>query len=457
MILCDVSTLVSAGMTESPHHARCRTALQHLMAGSEPFAISEIIHHEGQIAAISKAQAVIEFDLSGAVLAANENFLRVMGYSLEEVTLPIRVAKAQPRHPCRARCGNQESIGITAGEQMPNRKDYSKEQWLWQTYGEGIRDGLKDTPDRKFRLIHRFHMTGLSDIQTAFAELPCPLDLSFKYAIAHMYSVPNPSMIKPVLPLLSPKLRSWLTIRNDDIHSFRWADVDYARAFIKAIPGEDKIAGFYMGPDGYHWGRDFITKDPGGPRPTVMQKQWLSFALWGRLAYEPDLPATTFERLTVGTGPTDLAVSDDQLARFSASRWSVTRVNGHDPEAVAAAIEAARKSAMKANKGKYVLVVEGAIPVKDDGIYCKIGGRTALEILNILAAFPSGQVRCDDAGGLHLRAEAVRCAFQDRLAYLGDPERVVQAAPRCLEAALEQRQLAQVRQGQGRTRAGIRR
>jgi len=196
-------------------------------------------------------------------------------------------------------------FGVTAGELMPEKefREVSKEEWLWRTYGEGIRDGLKDTPDRKFRLIHRFHMTSLSDIQTAFAELPCPLDLSFKYAIAHMYSVPNPSMIKPVLPLLSPRLRSWLTIRNDDIHSFRWADVDYARAFIKAIPGEDKIAGFYMGPDGYHWGRDFITKNPDGPRQTVMQKQWLSFALWGRLAYAPDLPAATFERLTAARFP----------------------------------------------------------------------------------------------------------------------------------------------------------
>jgi len=146
-------------------------------------------------------------------------------------------------------------------------------------------------------------MTGLTDIQSAFADLPCPLDLSYKYAIAHMYSVPAPSMIKPVLPLLSPKVRSWLTVRNDDIYSFRWADLDYARAFIKAIPGEDKIAGFYMGPDGYLWGRDFLSKDAGSPRQTVMQKQWLSFALWGRLAYEPDLPATTFDRLTAARFP----------------------------------------------------------------------------------------------------------------------------------------------------------
>ena len=195
-------------------------------------------------------------------------------------------------------------FGITAGEGMPPELGgMTKEKWLWKTYGEGIRDALKDEPQRKFRLIHRFHMTGLSDIQTAFAELPCTLDLSFKYAIAHMYSIPRPTFIDPVLPLLSPKLRSWLTVRNDDIYSFRWADLDYARAFIKAIPAPDKIAGFYMGTDGYLWGRDFLTKDPGGPRQTVMQKQWLSFALWGRLAYEPDLSAATFQRLIAARFP----------------------------------------------------------------------------------------------------------------------------------------------------------
>jgi transketolase len=40
-------------------------------------------------------------------------------------------------------------------------------------------------------------------------------------------------------------------------------------------------------------------------------------------------------------GPTDLTVSDDQLARFVASGWHVTRCDGHDPAAVKAAIEEA--------------------------------------------------------------------------------------------------------------------
>ncbi len=41
--------------------------------------------HEGQLAAISKAQAVIEFGLDGKVLTANENFLNTLGYQLSEI------------------------------------------------------------------------------------------------------------------------------------------------------------------------------------------------------------------------------------------------------------------------------------------------------------------------------------------------------------------------------------
>src|SRR5579871_2622071 len=40
---------------------------------------------EGQLAAINKAQGVIEFDLTGKVLAANENFLNLLGFTLDEI------------------------------------------------------------------------------------------------------------------------------------------------------------------------------------------------------------------------------------------------------------------------------------------------------------------------------------------------------------------------------------
>ena len=41
-------------------------------------------------------------------------------------------------------------------------------------------------------------------------------------------------------------------------------------------------------------------------------------------------------------GPTSLAVSDDQAKRFESYGWHVASVDGHDPDAVAAAIEAAK-------------------------------------------------------------------------------------------------------------------
>ena len=42
-------------------------------------------------------------------------------------------------------------------------------------------------------------------------------------------------------------------------------------------------------------------------------------------------------------GPTGLAVSDDQIERFKASHWHTARIDGHDPEAIALAIENAKQ------------------------------------------------------------------------------------------------------------------
>ena len=46
-------------------------------------------------------------------------------------------------------------------------------------------------------------------------------------------------------------------------------------------------------------------------------------------------------------GPTDLSVSDDQIARFAASGWNTLRVDGHDPAAISAALKTARADASK--------------------------------------------------------------------------------------------------------------
>ncbi len=43
-------------------------------------------------------------------------------------------------------------------------------------------------------------------------------------------------------------------------------------------------------------------------------------------------------------GPVSMSDSTDQCARFAASGWATVRIDGHDPEAIAGALEAARKS-----------------------------------------------------------------------------------------------------------------
>ena len=42
-------------------------------------------HARGQLDAIGKSQAIIEFDTTGTILGANENFLTTMGYRLDEI------------------------------------------------------------------------------------------------------------------------------------------------------------------------------------------------------------------------------------------------------------------------------------------------------------------------------------------------------------------------------------
>ena len=65
--------------------------------------------------------------------------------------------------------------------------------------------------------------------------------------------------------------------------------------------------------------------------------------------------------------------------------------------------EAAKKATMEKYKGKYILVVEGAIPMKDGGIYCTINGRTAIDILKESAEGAAAIITygsCSSNGGL---------------------------------------------------------
>jgi hydrogenase small subunit len=58
---------------------------------------------------------------------------------------------------------------------------------------------------------------------------------------------------------------------------------------------------------------------------------------------------------------------------------------------------------VKEEKGKYIVIVEGAIPMADDGMYCTIGGRTAKEIAREVCAGAAATIAvgaCAFDGGL---------------------------------------------------------
>lgn len=67
------------------------------------------------------------------------------------------------------------------------------------------------------------------------------------------------------------------------------------------------------------------------------------------------------------------------------------------------AAEKALQDVVKNQKGKYIAIVEGSIPTKDGGIYCTIGGRTALDIAKEVcgnAAMTLAVGSCSSWGGI---------------------------------------------------------
>lgn len=212
------------------------------------------------------------------------------------------------------------AVGVTSGENMGGLDDAGKERWMWESYGLGVADAIADArnpaspfhaPGRKISLIHRAHQADLRQIIAAFGGLPgiddpeSTLSFSFKYSQAHMHSTTAPRFIfqNDWFDTIPAGKKTWLTVRNDDMYYLRSADPDFARAYWRNLPDRSKIAGFYMGPDGYTWGRDFLSRDAGVPRQTVIARQWFSFLVWGRLAFDPDLPNSRLQSIVAARLP----------------------------------------------------------------------------------------------------------------------------------------------------------
>ncbi|MHC4559040.1 MAG: hypothetical protein ACYS80_17255 [Planctomycetota bacterium] len=196
-----------------------------------------------------------------------------------------------------------DGIGVTAGEHVDRQRVENVggiEQWLWRTYGQGVMDAKRADPERKLRFIFRQHQANLGKITAAFEDFDGPFNTGHKYARARLYSTTTS-------PYLDIEYRDdlerynvpcWLNLRNDDLFIFRWGDADYVREFLQNVPRDlmQFEAGFYMGPDGFVWGREFVSKDPDLSGELEVDKHWYRFMLWGRLGYDLTLTREYFEK-----------------------------------------------------------------------------------------------------------------------------------------------------------------
>jgi len=107
--------------------------------------------YDGQLAAISKAQAVIQFSLDGRILHANENFLTVVGYTLDEVRGQHHSMFVEPteRNSPEYRAF-WEKLGrgeFEAGQYKRLTKD-GREIWLQASYNP-----ILDTSGKPFKVV----------------------------------------------------------------------------------------------------------------------------------------------------------------------------------------------------------------------------------------------------------------------------------------------------------------
>ncbi|MBK6716914.1 MAG: PAS domain S-box protein [Burkholderiales bacterium] len=132
----------------------------------------ESADYSGQLAAIGKSQAVIEFGLDGKVLTANENFLKTLGYSLPEIQGQHHSLFVDPAHRASAeyrmfwdRLGRGE---FDAGQYKRIGKG-GREVWIQASYNP-----IFDLSGKPFKVVK--YATDITEARLQAADFSGQLD-----------------------------------------------------------------------------------------------------------------------------------------------------------------------------------------------------------------------------------------------------------------------------------------
>ncbi|MEY2881149.1 MAG: hypothetical protein RLZZ15_3529, partial [Verrucomicrobiota bacterium] len=153
--------------------------------------------------------------------------------------------------------------------------------------------------------------------RTQIEKLPAnvvgPVYVEFKHNWSHAHSSPDLFMVHGGTlsdaywnPAPTRHKVVW-TMRNEDIFVLRWGQPDFVRAFV-ANQQKDYVGGAIIGSECYIPALDYISAP--GPHKNwrfAFERQWLFYAVWGRLLYDGATPDRVFaalleERFGAGLG-----------------------------------------------------------------------------------------------------------------------------------------------------------
>jgi hypothetical protein len=215
-------------------------------------------------------------------------------------------------------------LGITLGEQMGGMAPDQRRDWLDQTFFAGIANAK-----RPAKFIYRAPLSAdlksggttseendrrtRAQIERLTNNIAAPVYVEFKHNWSHAHSSPDLFIVhggklSDAYWNPPPKRHKvvW-TMRNEDMFILRWGQPDFVRAFAQN-QRKDYVGGAIIGSECYVPALDYITAP--GPHKSwrfAFERQWLFYAVWGRLLYDGATPDGVFaalleERFGAGQG-----------------------------------------------------------------------------------------------------------------------------------------------------------
>lgn len=204
-------------------------------------------------------------------------------------------------------------FGLTLGEGMAGMTPQQREDWMFDTYIEGMRQAGRNT-----KLVHRIPFSSTTESLGAtsvevekltrkgiereanqeFIEGPVFADLKYNWSHAHstpkLVKVHGGEMFDTYYNPEPDNYKITYTARNEDFFALRWGVPNFVRAHI-AENSQSYVGGYFVGSETYIPALDYFTAVTDSVDwKFAFERQWLFYKIWGRLLYNPETTDDVF-------------------------------------------------------------------------------------------------------------------------------------------------------------------